>query len=44
LEYGFHGPLTAVANCYLVAGAAFLAYLAWTAAAELGENSTRIAA
>ena len=30
-EYGFHGLLTLVANCYLVAGLAFLAYLAWRA-------------
>ncbi|MWK38918.1 DUF2029 domain-containing protein [Actinomadura sp. J1-007] len=26
-QYGFHGPLTLVANCYLVAGLAFLAYM-----------------
>lgn len=30
-EYGFHGLLTAVANCYLLAGLAFLAYMAWQA-------------
>ena len=30
-EYGFHGLLTLVANCYLVAGLALLAYLAWRA-------------
>ena len=30
-EYGFHGMLTLVANCYLVAGLALLAYLAWRA-------------
>ena len=30
-EYGFHGLLTLVANCYLIAGLAFLAYLAWRA-------------
>lgn len=30
LEYGFHGPLTLVANCYLVAGTTFLFYLAWS--------------
>ncbi|MQY03279.1 hypothetical protein ACRB68_13210 [Actinomadura sp. RB68] len=28
LQFGFHGPLTLVANCYLVAGLAFLAYMA----------------
>ncbi|MBT2208848.1 MULTISPECIES: glycosyltransferase 87 family protein [Actinomadura] len=28
LQYGFHGPLTMVANCYLVAGACFLAHMA----------------
>ncbi|MEV4257530.1 glycosyltransferase 87 family protein [Spirillospora sp. NPDC049652] len=27
-EWGFHGPLTLVANCYLVSGLAFLAYAA----------------
>jgi Glycosyltransferase family 87 len=27
-EYGFHGVLTLVANCYLLAGLAFLAYMA----------------
>jgi hypothetical protein len=27
-EYGFHGLLTLVANCYLIAGLVFLAYLA----------------
>ena len=27
-EYGFHGLLTLIANCYLIAGLAFLAYLA----------------
>jgi hypothetical protein len=27
-EYGFHGWLTLIANCYLVAGLAFLAYMA----------------
>ena len=27
-EYGFHGLLTLAANCYLIAGLAFLAYLA----------------
>jgi hypothetical protein len=27
-EYGFHGPLTLVANCYLIAGLAFLGYMA----------------
>jgi alpha-1,2-mannosyltransferase len=27
-EYGFHGLLTLVANCYLIAGLAFLGYLA----------------
>jgi hypothetical protein len=26
-ESGFHGPLTLVANCYLIAGLAFLAYM-----------------
>jgi len=30
-EYGFHRLLTLVANCYLVAGLALLAYLAWRA-------------
>jgi hypothetical protein len=27
-EYGFHGLVTLVANCYLIAGLAFLAYMA----------------
>jgi alpha-1,2-mannosyltransferase len=27
-EYGFHGPLTLAANCYLLAGLAFLGYMA----------------
>jgi alpha-1,2-mannosyltransferase len=30
-DYGFHGPLTLVANCYLIAGFAFLAVMAWRA-------------
>ena len=30
-EYGFHWLLTLVANCFLIAGLAFLAYLAWYA-------------
>jgi hypothetical protein len=30
-DYGFHGLLTLVANCYLAAGAIFLAYMAWRA-------------
>src|SRR5205085_6624944 len=30
-DYGFHGPLTLVANCYLIAGLAFLAYMTWRA-------------
>jgi alpha-1,2-mannosyltransferase len=30
-EYGFHWLVTLVANCYLVAGLAFLAYMAWRA-------------
>jgi Glycosyltransferase family 87 len=30
-EYGFHWLLTLVANCYLIAGLAFLAYMAWRA-------------
>ena len=30
-EYGFHWLLTLVANCFLVAGLAFLAYMAWYA-------------
>jgi alpha-1,2-mannosyltransferase len=30
-EYGFHGLVTVVANCYLVAGLAFLAFLACVA-------------
>ena len=32
-EYGFHWLLTLVANCFLIAGLAFLAYLAYTALA-----------
>ena len=30
-EYGFHWLLTLAANCYLIAGLAFLAYMAWRA-------------
>jgi hypothetical protein len=30
-DSGFHGPLTLVANCYLIAGLAFLAVMAWRA-------------
>jgi hypothetical protein len=30
-EYGFHGLLTLVANCYLIAGLAFLAFMTWRA-------------
>jgi len=30
-EYGFHWLLTLVANCFLIAGLAFLAYMAWQA-------------
>src|SRR5580658_4666978 len=30
-EYGWHWLLTLVANCYLIAGLAFLAYMAWYA-------------
>jgi alpha-1,2-mannosyltransferase len=30
-EYGFHGLVTLVANCYLIAGLAFLAYMGWRA-------------
>jgi alpha-1,2-mannosyltransferase len=30
-DYGFHGPLTLVANCYLIAGFSFLAVMAWRA-------------
>ena len=30
-DYGFHGALTVVANCYLIAGFAFLAVMAWRA-------------
>ena len=31
-EYGFHWLVTLVANCYLAAGLAFLAYMGWRAA------------
>jgi hypothetical protein len=30
-EYGFHGLLTLVANCFLIAGLVFLGYMAWQA-------------
>jgi alpha-1,2-mannosyltransferase len=30
-EYGFHGPATLAANCFLIAGLAFAAYIAWRA-------------
>ncbi|MFI5067428.1 MAG: hypothetical protein ACHP9Z_26085, partial [Streptosporangiales bacterium] len=30
-EYGWHWLLTVVANCYLIAGLAFLAYMTWDA-------------
>jgi alpha-1,2-mannosyltransferase len=30
-EYGFHGLLTLAANCFLIAGVAFLAAMAWQA-------------
>jgi len=32
-EYGWHGWVTAVANCYLLAGLGFLAYFGWLASA-----------
>jgi Glycosyltransferase family 87 len=32
-EYGFHWLLTLVANCFLIAGLAFLGYMAWCALA-----------
>jgi Glycosyltransferase family 87 len=35
-EYGFHWLLTLVANCYLIAGLAFLAFMAWRAYRLLG--------
>jgi Glycosyltransferase family 87 len=35
-EYGFHWLLTPVANCYLIAGLAFLAFMAWRAYRLLG--------
>jgi alpha-1,2-mannosyltransferase len=28
-EYGFHGVVTVVANCYLLSGLAFVGYMAW---------------
>ncbi len=34
-DYGFHGLLTLVANCYVVAGLVFLAVMAWRARAGL---------
>jgi alpha-1,2-mannosyltransferase len=33
--YGFHGFVTVVANCYVAAGLAFLAYMAWRAYQDL---------
>jgi hypothetical protein len=33
--YGFHGFITLVANCYLVAGLAFLIYMGWRASQTL---------
>jgi alpha-1,2-mannosyltransferase len=35
-EYGFHWLVTLVANCYLIAGLAFLAFMAWRAYRLLG--------
>ena len=35
-EYGFHWLLTLVANCFLIAGLAFLAYMAYTALTQPG--------
>ncbi len=35
-EYGFHWLLTLVANCFLLAGLAFGAYMAWHAYRSLG--------
>jgi hypothetical protein len=34
-EYGFHWLLTLVANCFLIAGLAFGAYMAYTALTQL---------
>jgi hypothetical protein len=34
-SYGFHGLVTLVANCYLAAGIAFLAYMSWRACQSL---------
>lgn len=38
-EYGFHGLLTLVANCYLVAGLLFLAYMAGRLPGVRGEHT-----
>ena len=37
-EYGFHWLLTLAANCFLIAGLAFLGYLAWQAVPRPGRD------
>jgi alpha-1,2-mannosyltransferase len=37
--YGFHGFVTVVANCYLLAGLVFIAYMAWRAYQALSQRS-----
>jgi Glycosyltransferase family 87 len=39
---GFHGLITLVANCYLVAGSVFLAYMAWRACRALNLRRPRL--
>lgn len=43
-EYGFHGLLTLVANCYLIAGLAFLGYMARRAYLIRADGAARPAA
>jgi alpha-1,2-mannosyltransferase len=37
-DYGFHGPVTLVANCYLIAGFAFLACMTWRAGRDWADG------
>ncbi|MGI5164203.1 glycosyltransferase 87 family protein [Spirillospora sp. CA-253888] len=41
-EYGFHGLTTLVANCYLVAGLTFLAYMAVRSGRPAGRTTTPV--
>jgi alpha-1,2-mannosyltransferase len=41
-SYGFHGLITLVANCYVIAGSVFLAYMVWRAYLALNLGRRRV--